>query len=167
MAKSRHFRRICSLEPTTVDKFPAAPAPSQPVFHLGRHPDGDPVKPQKAPNVGIPTPSSPLQSARTATVVMTATDIRITNNTFLARLKADNVKSKPVPAEATAFGSKDSLAKGQGGQQHDASNCAWRARSSSPRGECGFPDPPHRRCHREGRYMSGNGDQSANPSRSL
>ena len=111
--------------------------------------DGDPAATKM--NVTIPT-ILPIAVGTDGTVT-TATDIRITNNSFGA-VKVDNVKVEAGTGwKLTAFGSKDSLAKvkvdsndwlqARSGRRHGAAHQC---------GECGFPDP-HRRCHRRLLYV--------------
>ena len=94
--------------------------------------------------------------------VTTATDIRITNNSFGA-VKVDNVKVEAGTGwKLTAFGSKDSLAKVKvdsnmigfklalGGGTEQLTNAENAASQTLIDGAI------------EGCYMSGNGDQTAN-----
>ena len=111
-------------------------------------------------NVVIPT-ILPIAVGTDGTVT-TATDIRITNNSFGA-VKVDNVKVEAGTGwKLTAFGSKDSLAKVKvdsnmigfklalGGGAEQLTNAENAASQTLIDGAI------------EGCYMSGNGDQSAN-----
>ena len=120
--------------------------------------DGDPAATKM--NVVIPT-ILPIAVGVDGTVT-TATDIRITNNSFGA-VKVDNVKVEAATGwKLTAFGSKDSLAKVKvdsnmigfklalGGGAEQLTNAENAASQTLIDGAI------------EGCYMSGNGDQSAN-----
>ena len=120
--------------------------------------DGDPAATKM--NVVIPT-ILPIAVGTDGTVT-TATDIRITNNSFGA-VKVDNVKVEAGTGwKLTAFGSKDSLAKVKvdsnmigfklalGGGAEQLTNAENAASQTLIDGAI------------EGCYMSGNGDQSAN-----
>ena len=108
--------------------------------------DGDPAATKM--NVTIPT-ILPIAVGTDGTVT-TATDIRITNNSFGA-VKVDNVKVEAGTGwKLTAFGSKDSLAK----VKVDSNMIGFKRRRGAAHQcrECGFPDP-HRRCHRRLLYV--------------
>ena len=120
--------------------------------------DGDPAATKM--NVAIPT-ILPIAVGTDGTVT-TATDIRITNNSFGA-VKVDNVKVEAGTGwKLTAFGSKDSLAKVKvdsnmigfklalGGGTEQLTNAENAASQTLIDGAI------------EGCYMSGNGDQTAN-----
>ena len=120
--------------------------------------DGDPAATKM--NVVIPT-ILPIAVGTDGTVT-TATDIRITNNSFGA-VKVDNVKVEAGTGwKLTAFGSKDSLAKVKvdsnmigfklalGGGAEQLTNAENAASQTLIDGAI------------EGCYMSGNGDQTAN-----
>ena len=110
---------------------------------------------------GTGTSSVSLSSTSDGTVT-TATDIRITNNSYGA-VKVDNVKVEAGAGwKLTAFGSKDSLAKVKvdsnmigfklalGGGAEQLTNAENAASQTLIDGAI------------EGCYMSGNGDQTAN-----
>ena len=111
---------------------------------------------------GDPAPTILPLAVGTDGTVTTATDIRITNNSFGA-VKVDNVKVEAGTGwKLTAFGSKDSLAKVKvdsnmigfklalGGGTEQLTNAENAASQTLIDGAI------------EGCYMSGNGDQSAN-----
>ena len=158
-----------AAEPTTVDVSGGTGTSSVSLSSTSDGTlDGDPAATKM--NVVIPT-ILPIAVGVDGTVT-TATDIRITNNSFGA-VKVDNVKVEAGTGwKLTAFGSKDSLAKvkvdsnmigfklalgggdgilvGLGGGAEQLTNAENAASQTLIDGAI------------EGCYMSGNGDQSAN-----
>ncbi|MFQ9062094.1 MAG: hypothetical protein ACLR5X_11495 [Oscillospiraceae bacterium] len=140
-----------AAEPTTVDVSGGTGTSSVSLSSTSDGTlDGDPAATKM--NVVIPT-ILPIAVGTDGTVT-TATDIRITNNSFGA-VKVDNVKVEAGTGwKLTAFGSKRQPCQGQGGQQHDRLQArAGRRRGAAHRcGECSFPDS-HRQCHRRLLYV--------------
>ena len=148
-----------AAEPTTVDVSGGTGTSSVSLSSTSDGTlDGDPAATKM--NVTIPT-ILPIAVGTDGTVT-TATDIRITNNSFGA-VKVDNVKVEAGTGwKLTAFGSKDSLAKVKvdsnmigfklalGGGAEQLTNAENAASQTLIDGAI------------EGCYMSGNGDQSAN-----
>lgn len=148
-----------AAEPTTVDVSGGTGTSSVSLSSTSDGTlDGDPAATKM--NVAIPT-ILPIAVGTDGTVT-TATDIRITNNSFGA-VKVDNVKVEAGTGwKLTAFGSKDSLAKVKvdsnmigfklalGGGTEQLTNAENAASQTLIDGAI------------EGCYMSGNGDQSAN-----
>ena len=148
-----------AAEPTTVDVSGGTGTSSVSLSSTSDGTlDGDPAATKM--NVAIPT-ILPIAVGTDGTVT-TATDIRITNNSFGA-VKVDNVKVEAGTGwKLTAFGSKDSLAKVKvdsnmigfklalGGGAEQLTNAENAASQTLIDGAI------------EGCYMSGNGDQSAN-----
>ena len=143
-----------AAEPTTVDVSGGTGTSSVSLSSTSDGTlDGDPAATKM--NVTIPT-ILPIAVGTDGTVT-TATDIRITNNSFGA-VKVDNGTGWKL----TAFGSKDSLAKVKvdsnmigfklalGGGTEQLTNAENAASQTLIDGAI------------EGCYMSGNGDQSAN-----
>ena len=146
-----------AAEPTTVDVSGGTGTSSVSLSSTSDGTlDGDPAATKM--NVTIPT-ILPIAVGVDGTVT-TATDIRITNNSYGA-VKVDNVKVE-AGTGWTAFGSKDSLAKVKvdsnmigfklalGGGTEQLTNAENAASQTLIDGAI------------EGCYMSGNGDQSAN-----
>ena len=145
-----------AAEPTTVDVSGGTGTSSVSLSSTSDGTlDGDPAATKM--NVVIPT-ILPIAVGTDGTVT-TATDIRITNNSFGA-VKVDNVKVEAGAGwKLTAFGSKDSLAKvsnmigfklALGGGAEQLTNAENAASQTLIDGAI------------EGCYMSGNGDQTAN-----
>ena len=142
-----------AAEPTTVDVSGGTGTSSVSLSSTSDGTlDGDPA----ATKMNVPI------AVGTDGTVTTATDIRITNNSFGA-VKVDNVKVEAGTGwKLTAFGSKDSLAKVKvdsnmigfklalGGGTEQLTNAENAASQTLIDGAI------------EGCYMSGNGDQSAN-----
>ena len=128
-----------AAEPTTVDVSGGTGTSSVSLSSTSDGTlDGDPAATKM--NVAIPT-ILPIAVGTDGTVT-TATDIRITNNSFGA-VKVDNVKVEAGTGwKLTAFGSKDSLAKVKVDSNMIASSSLWEAaRSSSPMRRMRLPRP--------------------------
>ncbi len=128
-----------AAEPTTVDVSGGTGTSSVSLSSTSDGTlDGDPAATKM--NVAIPT-ILPIAVGTDGTVT-TATDIRITNNSFGA-VKVDNVKVEAGTGwKLTAFGSKDSLAK----VKVDSNMIGFKlalaaARSSSPMRRMRLPRP--------------------------